>query len=361
MENTINLIYNILSRHLYGIRLCPFGSYRLSSNIDDSDLDLLCICPRTYCRESTFETLPEYLKNQEGVSSLLVVKNTYVPVIKFTINNNIEIDLIFAFLTIQNIPNVVSSSFLQNQEEDLRSLQGLLTSEYIIQRVGRNNFEKFSNLLKKIKLWCVENEIYSNPLGLLNGVSLSIMCAKIILLYPNDPNPENKFFEYYSDFDWENNIISIYHGNHQKIKKKLMNVYTPFDIPTNTLYNVDLSQYEKIKKCLKNPHVLYPFFTNNSDIYLMITLVSNEKNIKNDIRFIESKLKVFSIYPVEYHTKCYCITEKRVLFFLKFTNNYNIKKEDISQFIEQQFILKINNLIVNTDFIMYENLPPFVF
>ena len=237
----------------------------------------------------------------------------------------------------------------------------------MLNKIGNNKLETYSIFLKNIKNWCIQKEIYSNPLGLLNGVSLSIMCAKIILMYPNVNNYENLFFQFYSTFDWENNIISIYHGKHQKHKKKLMNVYTPFEIPTNTLYNVETSQFEKIKKCFLNPNTIENFFHMSCNYYIMLSvIIKSEETLKNDVRFIESKLKYFTQlnYSIEIHTKCYKITSNRILFFIKFCNDYpdtNEKKNEISINIHNQFLSKLDtsNFFVNIDFVTFENLPQF--
>uniref|UniRef100_A0A183BRM1 polynucleotide adenylyltransferase n=1 Tax=Globodera pallida TaxID=36090 RepID=A0A183BRM1_GLOPA len=58
----------------------------------------------------------------------------------------------------------------------------------------------FRLLLLALKLWAKNNYIYSNKFGYLNGVILTIMVTKIVLLYPNSTIPflMEKFFLFYA-------------------------------------------------------------------------------------------------------------------------------------------------------------------
>ncbi|KAL3116472.1 hypothetical protein niasHT_006919 [Heterodera trifolii] len=58
----------------------------------------------------------------------------------------------------------------------------------------------FRNLLKTLKIWATNNFIYSNKMGFLNGITLALLVAKIVLLYPFASTAFllEQFFLYYS-------------------------------------------------------------------------------------------------------------------------------------------------------------------
>ncbi|KAL3088979.1 hypothetical protein niasHT_029230 [Heterodera trifolii] len=62
----------------------------------------------------------------------------------------------------------------------------------------------FCTLLLAIKMWAKEHHIYDNKLGFFNGISLSILVAKVMLLYPMASMPFllEKFFYTFSTWPW---------------------------------------------------------------------------------------------------------------------------------------------------------------
>ncbi|KAL3071476.1 hypothetical protein niasHT_031840 [Heterodera trifolii] len=63
----------------------------------------------------------------------------------------------------------------------LDSFREILARQPTMDGNGRN----FRHLLIATKFWAKNNYIYSNKMGFLNGMSLAIMVAKIVLLFPN--------------------------------------------------------------------------------------------------------------------------------------------------------------------------------
>ncbi|KAL3094235.1 hypothetical protein niasHT_023668 [Heterodera trifolii] len=63
----------------------------------------------------------------------------------------------------------------------LDSFQNVLARQQTMGENGRS----FRHLLIATKFWAKNNYIYSNKMGFLNGMSLAIMVAKIVLLFPN--------------------------------------------------------------------------------------------------------------------------------------------------------------------------------
>lgn len=343
----------------------PFGSCRLNGDLLTSDIDLVCLT--NLSRQLLFQQLPLFLESND-CRNLMVLQNTFVPVIKFKYKEK-DYDLIFACITIGNInSHTMSLMQLMNyvvSQEDLRSLQALYTTEYILKKVqGRE--QEFSKLLREVKIWCLNQGVYSNPLGLLNGVTIAIMCAYIICSYSNC-SYLHKFFEVFSNWKWETDVITVYHGNHTPIKKNFINVYTPFEIPLNTMHNVSKQQYQQIIKRFQNYNNVHIFFE-PTKYYLSFQLVSRN-HTKHYIHqsFIESKLKHLSvIFPedaLEYCTTCYEISTSRTLFYIKLET----KPDDHTlRYLHEQFILKISKIedfsefFIITKIVNYSSLPSFV-
>uniref|UniRef100_A0A914IDB5 polynucleotide adenylyltransferase n=1 Tax=Globodera rostochiensis TaxID=31243 RepID=A0A914IDB5_GLORO len=97
----------------------------------------------------------------------------------------------------------------------LRSLSGYEVGKKILKILSstenweteddkRNILKTFRILLLAVKMWAREHHIYNNKLGFFNGVSLSILVAKVMLLYPMSSVPFliEKFFFTFSTWPW---------------------------------------------------------------------------------------------------------------------------------------------------------------
>jgi poly(A) polymerase len=133
----------------FGGKVYPYGSYRLGVFGPGSDIDTLAVAPRHVKREDFFDFFPDVLKKvveQElareakekenaddrefsaGVSSLVPVPDSFVPIIKLVLNS-IEIDLIFASITsLQTIPSKLSlndnSLLMGLDQSSIRAITG---------------------------------------------------------------------------------------------------------------------------------------------------------------------------------------------------------------------------------------------
>ena len=65
-----------------GGRVCTFGSFRLGVNAQGGDIDTLCIAPRHIDRSDFFTSFAENLRNQPETEKIMVIEDTFVPVIK---------------------------------------------------------------------------------------------------------------------------------------------------------------------------------------------------------------------------------------------------------------------------------------
>ena len=133
----------------FGGKVYPYGSYRLGVFGPGSDIDTLAVAPQNVKREDFFSSFPDVLKRivgQElakeakekakpedrefsaGITSLVPVPDSFVPIIKLILNG-IEIDLIFASIaTLQTIPpklNLNDNSLLMNLDQpSIRAITG---------------------------------------------------------------------------------------------------------------------------------------------------------------------------------------------------------------------------------------------
>lgn len=79
-----------------GGKIFEFGSYRLGVHSPGTDIDALCVAPRHIDRDRHFfGILPQILRADERVSSLVEVREAFVPCIKMEFCG-VDIDLLFA-------------------------------------------------------------------------------------------------------------------------------------------------------------------------------------------------------------------------------------------------------------------------
>jgi poly(A) polymerase len=141
----------------FGGKVYPYGSYRLGVFGPGSDIDTLAVAPKHVKREDFFNFFPDILRRvveQElareakekakfedrefsaGVTSLVPVPDSFVPIIKLILNG-IEIDLIFASITtLQTIPpklNLNDNSLLMHLDQSsIRAITGPVSLQCFI-------------------------------------------------------------------------------------------------------------------------------------------------------------------------------------------------------------------------------------
>ncbi|XP_072534251.1 poly(A) polymerase gamma isoform X2 [Salminus brasiliensis] len=193
-----------------GGKIFTFGSYRLGVHTKGADIDALCVAPRHVERSDFFSSFFEKLKQHDEIRDLRAVEDAFVPVIKFKFDG-IEIDLLFARLALQSIPDNLDlrgDSLLRNLDiRCIRSLNGCRVTDEILHLVPDK--ENFRLTLRAIKLWAKRRGIYSNMLGFLGGVSWAMLVARTCQLYPNAVAATlvHKFFLVFSKWEWPNPVL----------------------------------------------------------------------------------------------------------------------------------------------------------
>jgi poly(A) polymerase len=115
------------------------------------------------------------------------VPDAYVPIIKMKFSG-IDIDLLFARLALQSIPDDLElrdDNLLKNLDERcIRSVGGSRVTDEILRLVP--NVEVFRIALRTVRLWAKKRAIYSNVMGFCGGVAWAMLVARICQLYPNE-------------------------------------------------------------------------------------------------------------------------------------------------------------------------------
>ncbi|GAB0097190.1 Poly(A) polymerase [Sergentomyia squamirostris] len=239
-----------------GGKIYTFGSYRLGVHHKGADIDALCVAPRNIDRNDYFTSFLEVLKKQPEVTECRAVEEAYVPVIKMNFDG-IEIDLLFARLTLKEIPDnfdLRDDMLLKNlNPKCVRSLNGCRVTDEILRLVP--NIENFRLALRTIKLWAKRHGIYSNSMGFFGGVSWAMLVARTCQLYPNAiaSTLVHKFFMVFSRWKWPHPILLKQPDNvnlgflvwdprvNSADRYHLMPIITPAYPQQNSTYNVSIS------------------------------------------------------------------------------------------------------------------------
>jgi len=194
-----------------GAKIFTFGSYRLGLISRGSDIDALCLAPRHISRESFFSDLVAKLVKHPDVADLTPVEGAYTPIIKMKMGG-VEIDLLFARLLLQEVPESLESlnddDLLRNlDDKTVRSLNGCRVADHILALVP--DAEKFRDTLRLIKIWAKRRGIYSNVLGFYGGITWAILVARVCQLFPyfTPAASAKRFFRVYERWNWKNPVV----------------------------------------------------------------------------------------------------------------------------------------------------------
>ncbi|KAL5271852.1 hypothetical protein ACHWQZ_G000154 [Mnemiopsis leidyi] len=242
-----------------GGKIFTFGSYRLGVHTRGADIDTLLVAPRHIDRVDFFSTFFEVLQSHPNVTDLRAIEEAYVPVMKFHFKG-IEIDLLFARLALQSIPDNLTLGdvdLLKNLDyKCVKSLNGCRVTEDILNLVPKA--ESFRLALRAIKLWAKRRGTYSNSLGFLGGVSWAILMARVCQLYPKAAPATlvQKFFLVFDQWKWPTPVMLRHpedipsanlpfpvwdSRNNPSDRAHLMPILTPTFPQQNSTFNVTVS------------------------------------------------------------------------------------------------------------------------
>ncbi|EDV21644.1 uncharacterized protein TRIADDRAFT_30173, partial [Trichoplax adhaerens] len=305
-----------------GGNVFTFGSYRLGVHTKGADIDALCVAPRHVDRTSFFASFVDLLKSQTEVTQITVVEDAFVPVIKMVFDG-IEMDMLFARLGLQNIPenlDLLDLELLRNLDmKCVRSLNGCRVTDAILSLVP--NADSFRTALRFIKLWAKRRGIYSNALGYLGGVSWAMLVARTCQLYPNAVAATivQKFFLVFNQWNWQQPVLLTrmvesdlnlngWTPSNFSDRSQLMQIITPVYPHQNSTFNVSKSTktilLEEIERGLKICNEIFlrnakwtdafepaDFFGRYKHYIVLTAKATSEDNYKEWIGLVESKLR----------------------------------------------------------------------
>uniref|UniRef100_A0A915CZ81 polynucleotide adenylyltransferase n=1 Tax=Ditylenchus dipsaci TaxID=166011 RepID=A0A915CZ81_9BILA len=195
-----------------GGKIFGFGSFRLGDFFKEADMDILCVAPDVANSKDFFTGFYDVLEKHPKVTQIISLQSTLVPVIKIKYEG-IKMDILFISVKRKTVPDSMSIINLNNDDlienrhpEYLRSLQGCVSTEQILNAVP--NRKNFQITLRTIKLWAKRRSLYSSNIGMIGGVSWTVLVARICRLHPKEPPAVlvAEFFSHYSQCKWDEPI-----------------------------------------------------------------------------------------------------------------------------------------------------------
>uniref|UniRef100_A0A671P3D9 polynucleotide adenylyltransferase n=1 Tax=Sinocyclocheilus anshuiensis TaxID=1608454 RepID=A0A671P3D9_9TELE len=272
-----------------GGKIFTFGSYRLGVHTKGADIDALCVAPRHIERTDFFSSFFEKLKRHDEIKDLRAVEDAFVPVIKFKFDG-IEIDLLFARLALQSIPDNLDlrgDSLLRNLDiRCIRSLNGCRVTDEILYLVP--NKENFRLTLRAIKLWAKRTS--------------DLKLSRLQFLYPNAVAATlvHKFFLVFSKWEWPNPVL-LKQPEDSNLNLPVWDprvgilMFTSSRMVCNRLSLIGLTVTDEILQGKADWSKLFepPNFFQKYKHYIVLTAsASTEENHLEWIGLVESKIRV---------------------------------------------------------------------
>ncbi|KAL3070429.1 hypothetical protein niasHT_032219 [Heterodera trifolii] len=187
------------------------GSFLIGSELDGSDLDLICVVSNKINVNNFYgsddETLFTILKKKLANAKVSCISGR-IQLLRIDLES-FEIDLSFVPVPEKYLEQNDGGDLLREKiieeikyESGIYSLAAYQSAHFQLSILPDKN--AFANLLKIVKVWAKTRLIYSGIFGYFNGISCSIMASKICLLFPNAPLSYllHQFFSIYSKWDW---------------------------------------------------------------------------------------------------------------------------------------------------------------
>ncbi len=207
-------------------QLVPFGSFVLHARVFESDIDVLVTT--RFSRNEFIDAFEQVLETNHA-EKIVVVRDAFVPVIKFE-RSGTPYDVIVACIT-------------DPDEVDRRCLGAEFTTRTLLEITS--TMPLFRPLLLEIKQWAARELVYSNPLGLLNGVALAVMTTWLLQNYTVRTLEEalSTFLYVLATFDFKTFAIDLHNSTCPAATGKEMTVYIPAPTKLNALHNVGRAQF----------------------------------------------------------------------------------------------------------------------
>ena len=206
--------------------------------------------------------------------------------------NSVQIDLLFGSLDNESL----SLNELKTVETSQRSLLGIKDTFAILEIIPPESLSSFQNALRFIKLWAKLRGIYGISKGYFGGISLAIMLAKVVLLYPSASSETLVFcfFKLFSSWNWK---FPVQLTNRVK-NNGSFSVMTPTEPEMNSMKLVNKSSKKLLERELKRAamcssleQILDTEDTIEYSHFIEIRLDSQSENFYKESAKVESSLK----------------------------------------------------------------------
>lgn len=414
--------------------LLTFGSYHLGVHSAASDLDVLVMLDAASCsRQDFLQHFPDVLQRCPEISHVHPIPKAYTPVIKFCFRDQLTVDVLFAHLPSNNnsetddllsvslqgddnchTNKAASSSesstmiitdqhLLQQDEVGVRSLNGVRVSQYLLKNCG--NVDTFRTVLRAVKLWAVQQGIYSNVLGFLGGINWAIMvawvCRQSVGMAPEDVL--ERFFMTFASWRWPTPVLleslqttppeealplPVWNrATNPRDALHVMPIITPLYPSMNSSYNVGIPQLRRMQDelvracqhCRDYDKLFSPssFFSRHKHFLQATISATSKQDYVEWQRLVESKLRllILGLETTEVHawpfakffeTKC----EENYIestFFLALRFDIWVHNVDLRH-LTSDFLHKVNSwtgrkagMDLKLEHRLDEKLPAYVF
>lgn len=213
------------------VRIFKFGSFRFGGFVYGSDFDLLCLVPEPIDTRLLIESLRQPLETLEKAYDVVTVPD--FSMISFKLGS-LEFDLLFTNYIGIGLPEPFNINLMNNDKffkrgTEMRGVNGFRNTEALLARIPQDSLQKFSSILKIVKVWAKKRGIYHNSMGFLGGMAVATLSANIILSNLEVDSLDELlilFFKTYANWDWENKPIDLTGEMHAKISDQyLMKIY----------------------------------------------------------------------------------------------------------------------------------------
>jgi len=291
----VNIVGEIVHPFDPDARIIPFGSYALQAQLSQSDIDVLVITTQTRC--TFFDQLEQRLFDDERVSDIVVVRDTFVPVVKFYVGKA-HYDIVVACVRTHTELECI-------EEVDRRAM----SASFVTQSLLRAAHPNFASALVRIKTWAEQNHVYSNTLGLLNGIGLAILTTWLFE-HGSQENIFHELIHMLAVFPFETYAVELFRTEHEPAAPgKCMTVYIPCESQRiNAFHNVGPSQFVCIRNAARRtleqtPERPIHFFLTDFSFFLHVHLFSSKNNHAPFLAQVHAKLKslIKSLEPIRSH------------------------------------------------------------
>lgn len=237
-------------------QLFLFGSSLIGTEINDSDVDIMVGC----LNGNTIDDCRNLLEQHPEIKVLNQIQ-TFVPLLKLVVNNT-PVDIIFTEFDKPVSSDTTLMQAIKPTDANARAVNGVLVSQWLMQNIP--NFDVFRLVVKEIKLWAMNKNIYGTMLGYPGGMAWTLMIAKIFQEYDTTKSSVEQiitiFFNYYKNWNWPSPVLLAPRDDVNKQYKNwnpyryqrdycFMAVITPVYPTMNSTYCVTRAALQHIKLC----------------------------------------------------------------------------------------------------------------